>query len=155
VAELVWSKLTHPATDKTATMRAGPLRQRARWVEPAAAAVGLARGGWQIGSRLEGHVANPTHPGLPGQTVIVAIDGRTFAASNDWSAAIDQMDAGRHTFTTDTGERYSFEGRPFPISRSRPCSSRRATSMWSSVAGWRAPRLVVGTAIWRADRHTV
>jgi hypothetical protein len=114
VAELVWSKLTHPATDKTATMRAGPLRQRARWVEPAAAAVGLARGGWQIGSRLEGHVANPTHPGLPGQTVIVAIDGRTFAASNDWSAAIDQMDAGRHTFTTDTGERYSFEGAAFP-----------------------------------------
>jgi hypothetical protein len=114
VAELVWTKLIHPASDKAATMRAGPLRQRARWVEPAAAAVGLARGGWQIGSRLEGHVADPTQPGLPRQTVIVAIDGRTFAASKDWSEAIDQLDAGRHTLSTEAGEQYSFMGAAFP-----------------------------------------
>jgi PDZ domain-containing secreted protein len=110
----VWSKLTHPATDKTASMRSGPLRQRARWSEPAAAAVGLARGGWQIASRIEAHVGNPTQPGLPEQAVIVAIDGQTFSASKEWAAAVEALDAGPHAFTTDLGEQYTFDGVELP-----------------------------------------
>lgn len=115
IAELAWSKLSKPAeAQRPSTMRAGALRKRARWSEPAAAAVGLARGGWDIDTRLEAHAREPVAPGLPGSAVVVAIDGATFANAAEWVAALGALDDGPHTFTAIDGESWPFTGAEFP-----------------------------------------
>lgn len=112
VAELAWSKL-RPTAEPVGSMRAGALRKRARWSEPAAAAVGLARGGWDIGTRLEAHVAGPDRPGLPERAVVVAVNGTPIAHAAAWRAALDAL--GEHnTLTTADGDVLAFAGPEFP-----------------------------------------
>ncbi|HWL41378.1 MAG TPA: hypothetical protein VNQ73_00440 [Ilumatobacter sp.] len=109
VAEVAWSKVAGAPSDVTpSTMRAGPLRQRSRWSEPAAAAVGLARGGWEIGTQWEAHVSRPTVAGLPATAVVVALNGQPLA-----NAAFDGLGAS-NTFTTAAGQTFGFSGPDLP-----------------------------------------
>ena len=115
LAELAWSKLSPPAEEQRPTsMRAGALRKRARYSEPAAAAVGLSRGGWDITTRLEAHVQIPTALGLPAAAVVVAIDGEPFENAAGWLSALAALDDGAHTFTSADGATWTWEGAEFP-----------------------------------------
>jgi len=114
VAEVVWATVSGSPTSKITTMASGPLRQRARWSEPAAAVVGLARGGWPVGTRVEAHVRGPADERMPEAVVIVALDEREFRSPSEWSDAVDELDAGPHEFTTDDGTRYRFDGPALP-----------------------------------------
>ena len=91
VAELAWSQLTSEPESAATSMRSGPLRQRARWSEPAAASVGLARGGWPIGTRVEAHVGGAVLEGLPEPAVIVAVNGQALDAAGDWTSALANL----------------------------------------------------------------
>jgi PDZ domain-containing secreted protein len=114
VAELAWSRFRSEPESAAKSMRSGPLRQRARWSEPAAASVGLARGGWPIGTRVEAHVGDALLDGLPPSAVIVAVNGQQLGAARDWTAALAHLSPDRNSFTTADGSNVEFRGAELP-----------------------------------------
>ena len=113
LAEVAWSKVAAAPDERPATMTAGALRKRARWSEPAAAAVGLARGGWDIDTRLEAHVSEPASTGLPASAVVVAVNRAGFGNAAEWHAALDTLGP-VNTFATRDGDTFEFAGEVFP-----------------------------------------
>lgn len=117
IAELAWAKVADtPESVAPSTMRAGPLRKRAKWSEPAAAVVGLARGGWAIDTRLEAHLSEPTVDGLPESVVVTSINGRQFDNAAEWVTALDQLRP-QNTMRTAAGTDVGFAGTVLPYAR--------------------------------------
>ena len=117
VAEVLLARVARSADERPTSMRSGPLRQRARWSEPAAAAIGLARGGWGIETRWELHAAGPRVDGLPVDVVVMAIDGAPPARPTRGGRPVPVLAAGRHTMTTSSGASLEFDGRALPYER--------------------------------------
>jgi hypothetical protein len=81
--------------------------------EPAAVTVGLRAAGRNVPLGVLVEVREPLRAGLPGQALLVDLDGVPLDSREAWDAAVAGL-SGRSTFATAAGERHVFHGRHLP-----------------------------------------
>ncbi len=114
VAELVYSWMFdgHGADD----LRRGSTKSRPEFNEPAAAAVGLRRGGREISFGLVVEATGPASVDFPEHAVVTRLNGIPLTDRDHWVNAIDTLGQ-RNALTTTDGEVVWFDGDLFPYRR--------------------------------------
>ena len=114
VAEVAWSWLTDEPEPQS--MLGGRRAQRPNVVEPAAAAVGLARAGRPVELSLLVEATEPQMDGLPPRAVLAALNGTPLSTREVWDHVMADLRE-HNTFTTDAGDTYEFSGAALPFGR--------------------------------------
>ena len=116
IAELVRSWVAGGPVGRPASMLAGRRATRPAFSEPAAAAVGLRRGGWVVRTRIIVEVSEPLDAMLPARAVLAQVNGVELTTRDDWQTVLEQL-RDVNTVVMESGGTFRFHGAALPFGR--------------------------------------
>jgi PDZ domain-containing protein len=132
VAEVVYSWI-HPDVQPPRDMTRGSGFDSPAMTEPAAIAIGLARGGREIELTTVVEVSGPEISGLPDRAQVVRVNGQAITTEDEWSNAISNLGQ-ENEFITRAGAVHNFTGAELPFREVATMGLPTEASV--SLTGW-------------------